>query len=70
MDSQGKEFLTELEALLLKYKATIDYDFSGCADTHGLGDSGMALYVGAELVASFPYESCLSYSDIREVNSG
>lgn len=58
------EFEKELKALLAKYRATIEYDFAMGADTHGLCDSGLALYVDGKLVRAFPYEASLAASDL------
>lgn len=57
-------FERELKALLREHSASIDYDFDEAHDTHGLGTSGIALYVGGFRIRHFPYEQTLTASDI------
>lgn len=57
-------FQAELKTLLLKYNASIDFDFDECADTHGLGNSGMALYMDGKCVRHFPYEQTIGPADL------
>lgn len=41
-----EEFLYELEQLLTKHKASINFDCSSCSDTHGIYDAGIEVRVG------------------------
>ena len=63
--TRKKEFLTKLQQLLTEYNASIDYEFSESADTHGLGSSGMAISMEGNAIAQFPYESRISAYDLK-----
>ena len=58
------EFERELKALLRKHNASIDFDFCEGHDTHGLGDSGLALYVNGKRIRHFRYEQTIGPADI------
>ncbi len=65
MNEKLLNFKSELKALLEKYNASIDYDFSECADTHGMGDSGLAIYLDNQKAEYFPYEQRLGAWELR-----
>lgn len=58
------EFLEELRKLLNKYDASILYEFSFGADTHGLCDSGMAIEIGNKVIWREPYSAMITASDL------
>lgn len=60
-----QEFKKELKALLLKYNASIDYEFDSCHDTHCLGKSGMAICIDGKTEFEFPYETRITAHDIK-----
>jgi hypothetical protein len=41
-----EEFLKELQALLEKHKAAINFDCCSSSDTHGIHDAGIEVTVG------------------------
>lgn len=57
-------FERELKALLREHHASIDFDFDEGHDTHGLGKSGMAVYVGGKRIRHFPYAQTIGPADI------
>lgn len=63
--SVENDFKLELKALLSKYNAFISYDFAECADTHGLSNSGMAIYMNDKKIQSLPYLTTVGAGSIK-----
>ena len=58
------EFRKELKELLKKYNASIEFDFMEGFDTHGLGRSGIVLYVDDKIAFRYPYATYVKWGHI------
>lgn len=52
-DNKAKEFAVELENLLKKYSASIDWTCADCSDLHGVYDDKLVVNFGNKLAIEF-----------------